>query len=276
MMDYEVVSKINIKKDNFRKVGAFLYCDEQDALYHESPGWPFPVQLMISKKLTKCQVTPFFLKLPFILKGWINLDILLREIDLMRLVEQGKILMHASCVDHSLITGFPNSGKTYQTYRRVATGGKLISEEYTVIQKQHDTGSWVATPYKPIMRTCFSRRTIEDCHIKTTTWDNIKLVFAETRAALMPFMFEGAIWKEIPVSGYHREIKKIEYGSTGHEVKNWKAFAILCENEFPFMANEFLQAYAIAAGLDLIEIQNNQRNLIREFIGAVYPDSEQQ
>lgn len=87
----------------------------------------------------------------------------------------------------------------------------------------------------------------------------------------MPFMFEDVIWKEYPVSGQPAEIRKIVYGSTGREVTNWKEFAILCENEFPFMANEFLQAYAVATGLDLIGIQEKQRNLIKSFVESVYP-----
>ena len=262
-MDYEVVTRINFNKDKARKIGAFYYDPETDGLYHESP-WPFPVQLLISNGLTKCQVTPGFLKLPFILKGWINLDILLREIDLLKLVLTDKILMHASCVDNTLIVGLPNSGKTYQTYKSVSNGGTLISEEYTVINGR------TAAPYKQFMRTCFSARTLRDCGIKTSFAEKTALFFSTIRAAIMPFMFEAVIWKEIPASGQTSEIQRIVYGSTGNEVKDWKHFAILCENEFPFMASEFLQAYALASGLDLISIQNKQRELIRNFVGKVY------
>ncbi len=265
-MDYDVVEKIHISK-NCEKVGAFLYDPEIDGLYHESP-WPFPVQIGITHGLTRCQVTPMFLKLPFILKGWLNEQILLRMIELLRLVGQGKILMHSSCVDNTLIVGFPNSGKTYQTYKNVSNGGKLISEEYTILEIEKD--GVVASPYKPVMRTCFSGRTLKDCKIETSFYEKAWLAAANLRAWAFPFMYEGVIWKEIPATGNTSLIKKIVYGSTGREIKDWKTFAILCENEFPFMASEFLQAYAVASGFDILGIQKRQRELIKEIIDKVY------
>lgn len=265
-MDYEIVEKIRIRKDKCEKIGAFLYDRELDGLYLESP-WPFPVQIGITDGLTRCQVTPMFLRLPFIMKGWINQDILLREIELLKLALTDKILMHGSCYDNTLVVGFPNSGKTYQTYKAVSEGSNLISEEYTVI---HDGK---AHPYKRIMRTCFSGTTLKHCKISTSIREKLWLAMTTIRATLFPFMYEAVIWKNIPVSGKSAEIKKIVYGSTGQEIKDWKQFAILCENEFPFMSSEFLQAYAIASGLDLIGIQNKQRELIRRFVLHVYPDN---
>lgn len=265
-MDYKVVSKINIRKDKCEKIGAFLYDREIDGLYLDMP-WPFPVQIGVTHGLSKCEVTPMFLRLPFIMKGWINQDILLREIELLKLVSKGKILMHGSCIDNTLIVGFPNSGKTYQTYIRVASGAKLISEEYTIIYDGK------AYPYKPIMRTCFSARTMKDCGIYMSWKEKVWLFFTTIRATLFPFMYEAVIWKEIPVSGKSSTIKKIVYGSTGREVKNWKEFAILCENEFPFMSSEFLQAYSVISGMDIIGIQEKQRNLIKEFVESVYPNN---
>ncbi len=246
------------------KVGAFLYDRKKDALYHNSP-WLFPVQIGISDGLSKCQVTPMFLQIPYIMRGWINADILIRQIELLKLAMTGKILMHASCVDNTLIVGFPNSGKTYQTYKSVSEGGNLVSEEYTVIEKG------MASPYKRIMRTCFSATTLKHCKIETNLYEKVWLFFATIRAKLFPFMYESVIWKNIPVSGKSSKIKKIVYGSSGREVKSWKEFAILCENEFPFMSSEFLQAYALASGLDLLGIQKTQRDLIREFVLTIYP-----
>src|SRR3990167_5525567 len=98
-MDFVVREKINIRKDKCEKIGAFLYDREIDGLYHESP-WLFPVQIGITHGLTKCEVTPMFLRLPFIMKGWINSDILLRQIKLLKLAMTGKILMHGSCYDN--------------------------------------------------------------------------------------------------------------------------------------------------------------------------------
>lgn len=208
-----------------------------------------------------------FLKIPFIMKGWINQDILLRMIELLKMVPEGKILMHASCVDNTLIVGLPNSGKTYQTYKSVSEGGTLISEEYTIIQDR------TASPYKPVMRTCFSKKTMDVCKMKMNWKEKLWLMAATVRAKFAPFMYEAVIWKEIPASGKSSKIKKIVYGSTGKEIKDWKTFAILCENEFPFMASEFLQAYALATGMDLIGIQAKQRNLIKEFVESVYPNN---
>lgn len=264
-MDYKVVSKINIRKDKCEKIGAFLYDREKDALYIDMPWW-FPVQLGFSDGLRNCEVTPMFLKLPFLFKGWINQDILLRQIELLKLALNGKILMHASCVDETLIVGFPNSGKTYATYKAVSEGAQLVSEEYTVISEGK------AYAYKPVMRTCFSWRTLSDCKISVSLKEMLWLMMTTLRAKLFPFMYEAVIWKNIPVTGRPSKIKKIVYGSSGNEIKDWKQFAILCENEFPFMSSEFLQAYALASGLDLLAIQDTQRNLIKEFVNAVYPN----
>lgn len=271
-MDYSVVEKITIRHDKCEKIGAFLYDRETDSIYHESP-WPFPVQIGYLNGLSKCLVTPMFLRLPFIMKGWINQDILVRKVHLLKLAMTGKILMHGSCVDNTLIVGLPNAGKTYQTYKTVAEGGKLISEEYTVISKMDDEKSWQAAPYKRIMRTCFSKSSLKVAKMETSLYEKLRLACATLRAKLFPFMYEAVIWKEIPASGETAKIEKIVYGSTGKEIKDWKTFAILCENEFPFMSSELLQAYALASGLDLIGIQETQRNLIKEFVTNVYPDN---
>jgi hypothetical protein len=269
-MDYEVVSKIHINKNKCKKIGEFLYDPEIDGLYFEGK-YPFPVQLMISAGLSKCQVTPMFLKLPFILRGWINLDMLLREIDLLKFALQDKLLLHASCVDDTLIVGFPQAGKTYKTYTSVAKGGKLISEEYTVIKKDIlHSYKYRAYPYKRVIRSCFSKKTLIDCNMTLSLPEKISLFLRTIRAKFMPFMFEAVIWKDIIVSGYGATIKKIVYGSTGVEVKNYKHLIILTENEFPFMANAFLEAYAVISGLDLIDIQNKQRKLIKEFVEGTY------
>ena len=261
-MDYKVVSKINIDKDKCRKVGEFLYDKQIDGLYFEG-AYPFPVQLLISQGLSKVEVTPMFLKLPFILRGWINFDMLLREIDLMKMVLKGKLLLHASCVNDTLIVGFPQSGKTYQTYKSISEGCTLISEEYTIIEKQR------AYPYKRISRSCFSAETIRDCNIPLSPQERLTLWVNTIRAKLMPFMFEAVIWKNIPVSRCTSVVHKILYGSTGVEVKDYRQLIILTENEFPFMANAFLEAYALASGLDIIGIQDKQRKLIKEFMDAV-------
>lgn len=265
-MEYSVVEKININKERCRPVGAYLYDPEVDGLYLDMP-WPFPVQIGMTHKLTKCEVTPMFLRLPFIMKGWCNQDILLRLVDLLKLAMTGKILMHGSCVGNTLIVGLPNAGKTYQTFTSVAAGGELISEEYTVIY------DGTAHPYKPVMRTCFSASTLKACKMETSLYEKLWLSCATLRATLFPFMYEAVIWKEIPVGNKSSKIKKIVYGSTGKEIKDWKTFAILCENEFPFMASEFLQAYALATGFDLIGVQETQRKLIKDFCESVYPPS---
>lgn len=263
-MDYEIVPHIHIEKSRCVKVGAFLYDPEVDGLYLDVP-WPFPVQIGITDGLTRCEMTPMFVQLPFLLKGWVNFDILLREIELLKLALTGKILMHGSCYDDTLVVGFSNSGKTYQTYKSVAEGARLVSEEYTIIH------NGVASPYSNVMRTCFSAKTMKVANIKMNLRERLWLFVSTIRATLFPFMYEAVIWKTIPVTGETAKIKKIVYGSTGREVKDWKEFAILCENEFPYMASEFLQAYALATGFDLIGIQEKQRGLIKTFVESVYP-----
>lgn len=265
-MDYKVVSQINISNE-CEKVGQFQYDRKKDALYFDGP-WPFPVQIAIEEGLSKCYVTPGFLKLPFILRGWINLDILLREIDLMKMALCGRLMLHASCVDDTLIVGFPNSGKTYQTMKMLRDGGSLISEEYTLVENGE------AMPYKPVTRTCISNKTLRDSRWKITWKQRIQLCFTTIRAWLMPFMFEDVIWIKLWTCGRKSKIKKIVYGSTGQEIKDYRQLIILTENEFPFMANDFLQAYALMSGLDLIDIQERQRKLIKEFFNVVYPSAK--
>lgn len=272
-MDYEVVRKIEFHRGRARKIGEFYYDPVIDGIYYEGP-YPFPVQLLISEGLTKIQVTPGFLKLPFIFRGWINLDMVMREIQVLKLAQQARILLHASCVDNTLIVGFPNSGKTYQTYLSVADGGTLISEEYTIVQKVDSRRGYMARPYKNIMRSCFSANTLRACKIEISLGEKISLALRTIRAKIMPFMFEAVIWLEIPVSGNPAPVEKIVYGSTNVEVKNWKHLAILTENEFPFMADAFLEAYAVAANFDLIGIQDKQRRLIKEFVDDIYPTTK--
>lgn len=273
-MDYAIRSKIHINKDRCRRIGEFLYDPVIDGLYYEGP-YPFPVQLLVSQGLTKVEVTQGFLKLPFILRGWINLDMLLRAIDLMEMVLRSKLLLHASCVGNTLIVGFPQSGKTYRTYKSVSEGQKLISEEYTVIQKDPSRRSgFMASPYKRITRSCFSLKTMQDCGMRLTLGEAGELALRTIRAKLMPFMFEAVIWRDIPVSGDKAEIKEIVYGSTNVPVNNYKHLIILTENEFPYMSDAFLEAYAIASGLDLVGIQEQQRQLIKEFVNAVYPSTK--
>ena len=268
-MELRILDDIQIDKDACQKVGAFWYFPPDDSLYHESP-WPFPVKLLIKENLSKCYVTRGFLKLPFILKGWINLDILMREIELLKMLQDDMLLLHASCVGNTLIVGFPNSGKTYQTYSLVRDGWDLVSEEYTIINKEG-----YAMPYAPVMRTCFSAKTLKDCEIKTNFGEKVSLALNTIRAKLMPFMFEAVIWKNIPVSNNPSKVKYIIYGSQDRTVGEWKELAILTENEFPFMASEFLQAYAFATGFDLIGLQEKQRGLIKRFVDAVNHTSKQ-
>ena len=264
-MDYEIVPRIITSElGHYTKFGQYTYFYSNDAIYYKAP-YPFPVEIMVSEGLSKCQVTPAFLKLPFILKGWINLDILLREIDVMRMALVGQLFLHASCVDETLVVGFPNSGKTWMTMKMIQEGGDLISEEYTLIY------NGVAKPYKPMTRTCISQSTIDVCNMKLSLKQKIHLFFTTLRAWLMPFMFEAVIWMNLQTCGKTAKVKRIVYGSTGREISSWKDLAILTENEFPFMSSDFLQAYAIATGFDIIDVQNRQRKLIKDFVESIYP-----
>jgi hypothetical protein len=84
-------------------------------------------------------------------------------------------------------------------------------------------------------------------------------------------MFEDVIWIKLHTCGKPSKVKRIVYGSTGREVKNWKELAILTENEFPFMASDFLQAYAICTGFDILGVQEKQRAKIKDFCETLYP-----
>jgi hypothetical protein len=269
-MEYSVVKTIDISNlGESRKIGQYDYFKKNDAIYYKAP-YPFPVEIMVSEGLSKCQVTPAFIKLPFILKGWINLDILLRLIDVMKMALVGQLFLHASCVDDTLIVGLPNSGKTYETFKRMQSSGTLISEEYTLIYHG------AAKPYKRMTRTCISNKTAKTFHVPLTWMQRVHLFFTTLRSKLIPYMFEDVIWVNLETSGRSNIVRKIVYGSTGVEVKYWKTLAILTENEFPFMASDFIQAYAIATGFDIIDVQDRQRKLIKEFCETVYPVAKPQ
>ena len=263
-MDYVIKEKISTNKD-CTKIGEFLYSKNENSIYFELP-YPFRVQLKIVD-WHKVYCTPGFKRLFTILRGNINIDLLCRELDLIKYVQEDKLLLHASCIAENgigkLRVGFPNSGKTYETYRSVADGYDLISEEYTVIYKR------MASAYKPKCRSCLSAKTIGIGGFKLTNKENLLLKMTTLRSKLMPFMFEAAIWKDIAVKGTSSIVDSIVYGSTNDCIENYKDLILLTENEFPFMGEYILEAYAMASRFDLIGIQNKQRQLIYEFVNSI-------
>jgi hypothetical protein len=268
-MELEIRKRISTNKDCI-KIGEFLYSAGEDSMFF-SLDYPFPVQLKVTK-LNKIEVTPGFLRLPTILRGGINIDILCRELDLIKFIQKGKLMLHASCVSDgekgTLIVGFPQAGKTYNTYKSVSEGFELVSEEYTIIK------NGVASAYKPLCRSCLSAKTIKDSRIILTKKEKLSLFLNTIRAKLMPFMFESVIWLDLPVSGRSAKVENIVYGSSTELIRDPKKLILLTENEFPFMGEYLLEAYAYITGFDLIKIQERQRELIKEFVNAVYNSTE--
>ncbi len=269
-MEYKTVSKINIDRSKCQRIGEFLYEPNTDAMFFELP-YPFPVQLLVSEGLSKIEVTPGFLRLPTILRGNINIDILCREIDVLKLILMDKLLLHASCVSGCLIVGFPQAGKTYNTYKSISEGAELISEEYTIIEKDPaKLYTYKASAYRKKARSCLSLKTITDCKLSLTMREEIQLFLNTCRAKLMPFMFESVIWKDIPVSGKTAQITHIVYGSSTSEIKDYRQLILLTENEFPYMSEYILECYAFITGLDLVSIQNKQRQMMEDFVKTLY------
>lgn len=254
-------SKISINSDCTR-IGEYLYSKSENSIFFELT-YPFKVQLKITD-WWKVEYTPGFKWLWTILRGGINLDILCRELDLIRYIQEDKLMLHASCVSGfnscSLIVGFPNAGKTYNTFKSVSEGCDLISEEYTIVHKG------VASAYKDQCRSCLSAKTIKACGFKTTLKQKIELFLNTIRAKLMPFLFEAVIWQNFDVSGKSAKINQIVYGSSDTLIKDAKKLMLLTENEFPFMGEAILEAYAFASGFDLIAIQEKQRQLMEDFV----------
>lgn len=262
-MVLSVIPKISTNKDCI-KIGDFLYSKTEDSIFLELP-YPFKVQLKITE-LWRVEVTPGFLKLPSILRGGINFDLLCRELELINYIQSDKLLLHASCVGNNsgtLIVGFPQSGKTYNTFKSVMEGFPLVSEEYTLIYKD------LAFPYKLKCRSCLSRRTIKDCGFPLTLKESVSLSLNTIRAKILPFLFEAVIWKDFPVSGKTARVDCIVYGSSNKLIKDPKQLILLTENEFPFMSESILEAYSFVSGFDLISIQDKQRKLITEFVNVV-------
>jgi hypothetical protein len=261
-MELEIVKQINIDKKKSESIGEFFYNRDENSIAFDGP-WLFPVQLKITD-WKKIQITPAFRILPTILRGFLNPDIICRELNLIELVQQNKLLLHASCVKLNnkgiLNMGFPNSGKTYETYYSLSVGGLLISEEYTII----DNG--IAYPYRSIVRSCLSKITIEDCKIKTTLLERSQLFLNTIRAKLIPFLFEPVIWKEFLVSGKSTQINEIRIKGQTIEDNLYEKLVLLTENEFPFMSEYILEAYAFMNGFNLSGIQNRQRWLLWEFV----------
>ena len=261
-MESVIVKDIKVNK-GCRRVGEFLYDSTNKSIYFEMP-YPFPVKLRITN-WEYVEVTPGFKNLPTILTGGINEDFITKELEVLEHLSKGELIIHGSCVCQGevglLIVGFPQTGKTYGTYTRVANGWNLISEEYTVIK-----GS-TAYPLRPKTKSCFSRKTLKDSGMKLTPKEDLALLARTIRAKMMPFLFEAVVWKEIEVSGHSVDVTIIQDGR-GNRVSA-DQLTILTEQEYPFMTDYMLCAYAYASGYPLLSLQEKQRKLIREFHYAV-------
>ena len=163
-MDLKVVPDIKCNKLQAERIGEFYYNRKENSIYFEMP-YPLPVKLKITN-WDYVEVTHGFRNLPTILTGGINEDFVCKDLEVIKHLQQGQLLLHGSCVTKGeeglLIVGFPQTGKTYGTYTRVASGWSLISEEYTVIDGTK------AYPLKETVRSCFSRKTLKDAKIKIT------------------------------------------------------------------------------------------------------------
>lgn len=265
-MEFVVSKEIRFNKNRGRRIGEFLYDEQEDSIFFDLPHL-FPCQLKITA-WDKVEVTPWFNKLPTVLRGHVNSDFICKNLLAMECINSDKILIHGSCVDWGhkahLFVGFPQSGKTYSTYTARNKGAKLISEEHTIV----DASTATAHPYKKITRSCFSADTLHAAEMEISTKEEVELYLKTIRAKLLPFLYEAVIWKNIEVSGDLAKVDKILYGSTTEEV-NYRELTILTENEYPFFTEPILQAYAYAKGIDLFAYQYKQRQLIKEFVDAV-------
>ena len=279
-MELSIKKTIPINRNDCVKIGEFLYNRKEDSIFFELP-FPFPLQLKLTHHRFEhthqttwlVEATPAFMKLPTIMRGHININILCRELDVLEYLQQGKLMLHASCYEHTdhgelrggiLNVGFQNTGKTYNTYRAVAAGASLISEEYTIIDEE-----FRACPYKEMVRSCLSKKTLDDCSIGMEPIEYIWLFFKTILAKLMPFMFEAAIWKDFPVSEIIAQVKEVRMYNKPIKEKLYEKLVLLTENEFPFMAEDILQAYAFASGYNLIWMQDQQRQLIKRFANHI-------
>jgi hypothetical protein len=255
-MELRIKPKISIEK--VIKISEFWYDPKEDSIFFEMP-YPFPVQLKIIA-LKTIEVTPGFLRLPTILRGHINHDYLGKYLDSIQLVQEGKFLVHGSCVDNCLIVGFPESGKTYNTYKSVSEGATLISEEYTVIDGN------TASAYRGECKSSLSLNTIKECGIELTAREKSILYYNFIRSKLFPYLYGPTVSKTFVPKKESSEIKYIVYGSTEDLITDYKKLIMLTDNEFPFVSEGILQAYAYITGFDLLDVQEKQRQLIKEFV----------
>lgn len=263
-MEYEVVPRIFFNKRRCELIGEFFYNPADDSIILDHP-FVFPVQLAVLG-LERVFITPWFKRFPTIFRANININLLCRELDLIAAVDKNKLLIHGSCVargrEAKLFVGFPNSGKTYQTFKHLREGWTLISEEITVIN------NGVASAYRKVMRSCLSNRTIRDCRIKITDAQRLQLAVNTLRAKCLPFLYEDAIWKDSIPSGKSARVTEII--SCGKRLEDHKQLVYLTENEFPIACEAILECYAYASGFDLAGVQDKQRQLIKEFFKGVH------
>lgn len=261
-MELKVVPDITLTKGS-EKIGELYYNRGYNSIYFEMP-YPFPVKLRITN-WEYVEVTQGFRMLPTILTGGVNEDFICKELTAIEQIQNDKLLIHGSCISKGtegrLTVGFPQTGKTYTTYTNVSKGWTLISEEYTIIDKG------TAYPLYESCRSCFSRKTLKDAGMKLTWKEDIALGLRTIRAKLMPFLFEAVIWKDIKVSGYSADVTSIRDGK-GNDI-DYKKLTLLTEQEYAFMTDYILCAYAYASGFDLLGVQEKQRKLIKEFCDVV-------
>ena len=276
----ESVKKITIDKVSFRRIGDFLYNQNDDALYFELP-YPFKVQLLVSgiaSGNTLIQATPAFIHLPTVLRGGINFMYLVREIILLKLIDQGYIFLHSACLQRGnnglVFSAFANTGKTYLSFSLVKSGfARLLSDEYAIVHRN-------AKAYSFFGISALAPKTIKAFRIPINLSEKIWMGFCQLRARLLPFLFEPVIW--VPSTRVFSQAERAEETSLSYIIflergkdklipiskqETIEKLILLSENEFPFSSNYLLQVYSyVNRDFDLPAYSEKERLILQDIV----------
>jgi hypothetical protein len=236
-----------------KRIGDYLYDEDSDTIYFSLP-YPFPCKLAV-RELTSVFVTEAMFRLPYFLI-YHNIDQLCQQLSQIELIREGKVLLHAAAWQEydgngCIAVGLPNSGKTTTAMTKIKQGAKFCADENVIV----DSKTMVVSPVRRY--TSLSPILAEIIQYPLTRSQRIKFAMAKARAKLLP-VFEPNIWVDLPYPRHSFQLDNIIYLTKG---KN-QSLLLLTDNEFPFLTNPLIQAYAYASGFDLQGIYDKYKEII--------------
>ncbi len=279
LMVVEVKSRLTRGPNEVRHFEGFQYRGSAKEIYFEQLR-PVPVKLLVKniEQDPTIEVTPSFCRVPTIFRGGIDLEHLLKEILILKLIEKDHLFLHSACVElngrGTLLTAFPGTGKTATSLglvRECAAG--FLSDEYTICNAN---GELLAFPSLSAIHPPL----IESLDISLRLRDYVGFAYNTFMAIFFPTRFHSAIWTPAYMLIKPDAIRSrtrlevlvfLEKGPRGI-IQVSKEEAIrkvtrITRYEFPFASNPVLLAYSYGnAALDLEKYEKDEAELIRRTV----------